>query len=50
MVGDLIEPASQRKTWDWVPPRLVECKRCGYTALTRHPAPKCPRCGAREDE
>jgi len=31
-------------------PRLHACPRCGTTALTREPAPRCGRCGAREDE
>jgi hypothetical protein len=36
--------------WSWLPPRLVECKRCGRVVLTRESSPRCSVCGAREDE
>lgn len=34
----------------WLPPTLWRCPRCGSTILTREAAPRCRRCGAREDE
>src|SRR5207245_1805003 len=34
---------------DWLPPRFWSCPQCLATILTRDAAPRCGRCGFRED-
>lgn len=34
----------------WQPPLLWRCPRCSTTILSREAGPRCPRCGAWEDE
>jgi rubrerythrin len=36
--------------WDWLAPRFWTCPGCAAVMLTRSPSPRCPRCGAQEDE
>jgi rubrerythrin len=36
--------------YDWAEPRAWTCPRCQVESITHTNAPKCPKCGAREDE
>jgi rubrerythrin len=36
--------------FDWLPARTWTCPRCAAELETREPDPRCPLCGAREDE
>jgi hypothetical protein len=34
----------------WLPPRLVTCKVCASTVLTKEASPRCRRCGVRDSD